>query len=77
MYNETWGDIDPDLSAQDQYDKFDAKISKHYNSAFPIKSNTNRRGFCPGLRMRANASKSCSTNLQKIIRHRTKSNTNV
>ena len=41
--SETWDDIDPDLSAQDQYDKFDVIISKHYNSAFPIKLNTNRR----------------------------------
>ena len=68
--SETWDDIDPYLSAQEQYDKFDVTCSKHYNSAFPekktgVKTNglTQNPGFYLGSKKHARVSKNFIKNL--------------
>lgn len=40
---ETWDDINDDADAQSQYDKFTEIYTKHYNSAYPLKTEHTRR----------------------------------
>ena len=41
--DETWADIKDDLDAQSKYDKFTEIYMKHYNTAYPLKSQRVRR----------------------------------
>ena len=40
---ETWNDISADMDAQTAYNKFEETYLKHYNTAYPLKSNRVRR----------------------------------
>ena len=41
--NETWDGLTDDMDAQTKYDKFSETYMKHYNTAYPLKSNRTRR----------------------------------
>ena len=41
--NETWNEITDDLDAQNSFDKLEEIYLKHYNTAYPLKSNRTRR----------------------------------
>ena len=54
---ETWDEVNENIGAQESYEKFDEIYLKHYNTAYPIKTNRIRRknerknpslGFCRG-----------------------------